>query len=178
MQLTTFTASVAFQKSITSVFSPFQLNISPQPISNMITLSLITNQNGIAYVDGNQVLKTSALRAGWVNISDSFKVLAVKVNNKDSLVRTSFMAETSFGIVSDTTWKCTGNVTSQEWMNINFSDKSWLNAVPLDNEDKPAPFWTIWLKYSKNLRTKRQWISVQDTTVKKLYCRKKRFKKQ
>ena len=148
--------------SLSNSLSPTVVRLKP------ITLMLITDEIGTVYIDGIETLTTKLLTVHRINISASFKVIAITVNN--FIGRIGFMAETSSGIVTNKSWKCTNNLPLTSWMNVNFNDNQWPKAVPYSENGRGADF--LGIKY-REFPPERLWISVENPVYTgNLYCRK------
>lgn len=122
---------------------------------------------GTLYVDGQGVVSgLHLLDARKFNISSTSRCIGVHVINVYGSI--ALMVETSTGIVSDATWKCTSeNLFSLAWTRADFDDSSWPHAVEIGT-NKGENAWSL------SFPTNRAWISVLNNHNHPfMYCRHK-----
>ena len=140
-------------------------------ISNRIkkqiaVLKITTDESATVYIDGMQVLKTEIYKTYAVQIDSSFRVIAIFVTNIFDNI--GIMAETSTGIVTNKSWKCTDQIPRQSWTTENFDDSSWPKAVILAVNKGGNGF----MPQFNDFPAKRLWISMQNMRAQRMYCRK------
>ena len=145
---------------------------SPQKGVQML---LITDDRSNLYVDGNYLNSTLSLKVTELNLGDSFEVLAIKVIS--DLFFIGFMAQTTSGIVTDESWKCTYEKQPNNWMAKDFDNSNWPQAVPYANNGNGVPvslvFDLLSLKYPE-FPPQSLWISVENFRYQgTIYCRSK-----
>ena len=96
--------------------------------------------------------------------------LAVDVENMNGCG--SFMGQTSTGVVTDTTWKCT-TTYYVGWNEVLFDDSDWPNATAHVN-NVPGYCSLAYLSINPCYSSDNQWIGVADRNfVSHFYCRKR-----
>ena len=134
-------------------------------------LTITTDDSGIIFVDEVQVLSTKVYKTYTVEIDHSFDTLAVFVTNIFDTI--GIMAETSTGIVTDTSWKCTDQTQSSRWKTKRFNDSLWPRAVVLAVNKGGHGL----MPELKDFSLDKLWISVSNVRAGNLYCRKRNKKK-
>ena len=115
-------------------------------------------------VNGHHVLTSSSGQAQTVTLQSGTCVLAMLVQN--SYGQAGLLAETSTGVVTDASWKCS-RTYGHYWHHPSFDDSSWPNArVVATNGD--GTFTTI-----LDISAQAKWIWIDVTpTLGSIYCRK------
>ena len=73
----------------------------------------------------------------------------------------------SNGVVTDETWKCTGEPVSSGWGTSDYDDSQWPTAVEYGNNTNPAlPLWE-----GQGILPSAKWIWVANRTSGNIYCR-------
>ena len=137
---------------------------------DLIKLKIVADDRATVFMDGKLVLETSVFSVCSLNISNSFTVIAVQLSNIFGYI--GFMAETSSGIVSDETWRCTNEKqTNEDWTRVHFNDRKWPRAVPYAN-NSPNLFLG---GFRDDFPSDRLWISIaKKNHIGVIYCRKSR----
>ena len=151
--------------------SPVTLKLkqsSPLLYQNLITFTIVADDMAVVYIDGRQVFTSPIMIAHTINISQSFKVVAIRLSNIFGYI--GFMAETSSGVVSDETWRCTSKKQfNDNWARTKFNDTSWPQAVPYATNSPGLFVGSFWSEFP----TERLWISIANKQfLGFIYCRK------
>ena len=130
-------------------------------------LKITTDDCATVYIDGTQVQKTELYKTYTVEIDSSFRVIAIFVINFFDKI--GIMAETTTGIVTNKSWKCTDQTPRQGWTTKNFNDSSWPKAFILAANKEGYMF----MPQINDFPVNRLWISVSNVKAVSMYCRKK-----
>ena len=122
------------------------------------------------YADGRLVQSCNSFWDVYTfQIDNDVSMLAVDVNNV--ILCGSFIAQTSTGVVTDTTWKCTTTYYAG-WNEISFDDSNWPNATAHVN-NVPG-YCSLVLPINSCCSSNNQWIGVADRYyLGHFYCRKR-----
>ena len=134
---------------------------------------------GLVFVDGRKIAETSKFYdTAQFSTNQWYQVLAVEVYNTPAFSlsissNTGFIIQSSSGIVSDESWKCTLNSPDQTWTTAGFDDRNWLPAVCYAKNDNK--FYTS-RRPLNSIATSTCWIgtSAFETMnfLRPIYCRK------
>ena len=92
-----------------------------------IDLKLTTDNSGKTYIDSVLVLTTSIYKTNKIKVPGNLELITINVTSIISGI--GFMVESSIGIVSNKSWKCTGETQTANWFNKNFKVDKWSNSV-------------------------------------------------
>ena len=92
-----------------------------------IDLKVTTDENGKIYINGMLVLNTRWYNTYDIQVPGNIEVIAIETTS--ALSGIGFMLETSIGIVSEKSWKCTSEVPEANWFSTNFKDDKWPKAI-------------------------------------------------
>ena len=145
----------------------FAFSAINKSIRQKVNLTICTDDSGSIFVDGVRVLNTEVFKTYSVEINHSFDILAVFVTN--ILGHIGIMAETSTGIVTDTSWKCTDREQRPGWITKRFNDSLWPSAVIIAHNKGGHGLMPQLHDFPED----GLWISVSNAFAKRLYCRKK-----
>ena len=113
-------------------------------------------------VNGHHVLTSSSGQAQTVTLQSGTCVLAMLVQN--SYGQAGLLAETSTGVVTDASWKCS-RTYGHYWHQPSFDDSSWPNARVVATNGNDG--W-----HAAGISTQAKWIWTDVTTLGSIYCRK------
>ena len=130
-------------------------------------LKATSDDRSTIYVDGRPIINTYVWQPVVIEIKAKAKLLAVEVISM--LLYVAFMAETSTKVVTDKTWRCTNEPQPDNWMNLDFDDSRWPPAFEFAlNSDGYMLMTNIPI-----FPPERIWISVNDITSRRMFCRKR-----
>ena len=131
------------------------------------TIKITTDDRAIVYLDGLKVLDTNTFITYYLRINTTSNVIAISVTNV--MERIGIMVETTSGVITDKSWRCTEKEPRSNWATKDFNDSSWPNSIiHAINRDgyklmPPNP------KFSFDS----VWISGFNIYATKMYCRQK-----
>lgn len=131
------------------------------------SLKVLVDDVGSLFIDGKELSKTlNYIVTLAFQINPKRHCIGIHVANFGKNVR--LMIETSIGIVSDKTWKCTHvQQNNRSWATVEFDDSSWPNAVEiLKNKEETYA--------RKDFHLDSKWISVAGhETASQMFCRRR-----
>ena len=134
---------------------------------------------GSLYVNGERVARTIFFyEAVQFTTNSNIKLIAVQVTNfghidfsfKNNM---GFILQSSHGIVSDQSWKCTWSTPNKGWIEMTFDDSSWVPALCYARND--GKFYPT-LSPIKGVAPSTCWISTtteNNLLFNTIYCRKR-----
>ena len=133
-----------------------------------ITVTIATDDSGIAYVDGRLLFTISDCRVAVnASVNDDSKLIAVEIHN--GALDIGLMVQTSSGMVSDTNWKCTSKQQKCGWNSPDFDDSNWPQAISYFINDGTNPLWFLKMNdFPQNAH----WLTTAERTSSKMFCRR------
>ena len=132
-----------------------------------INLKVTTDDNGKVYIDGALVLTTELYKTYDIKIPGNIEIIAIEATSL--FYSMGFMLETSVGIVSDKSWKCTNEAQGPNWFSTNFKDDKWPKAI----EYASNSIGYLFMPPNKNFMPESRWIGFQSSMGNKIFCRKR-----
>ena len=106
----------------------FQSDSAPKKLSCLFV------NNGALYLDGNEIPldnHNNKEKVNIVSLPTSTRVIAIACKCTDSVCAMACSATDDY-VSTDQTWKCATTVDSS-WMNLDYDDRNWNNAVLLSD---------------------------------------------
>lgn len=142
------------------------------------TIRFKMDDSGGMYVDGKRVSGADIGVVTTTTISNTCQILAAEVYN-DLLFYVGLLLESTFGVVSDKTWRCVprSHLAINEadlWKLPSFNDSTWPFAYELrKNKDEMSGDLLRLYEYDVQFAPDRQWITVDSNhRARNMCCRK------
>ena len=116
-----------------------------------MTLSVVCTGKMRVYVDGyNQTAASVTSFLGQMLYSYIFKYSTANLIGIQCLSSTgdgAIIAQSDFGLISDSSWKVAVGITDPDWTTACFDDSQWLNSVVITNTSWPHVSNAKWITY-------------------------------
>ena len=129
-----------------------------------VTLKIAADDESYTYADGEVVLHGLYWNVVHSVDLDDACVLAVFAANDNG--DAGILAETSTGVVTDDSWKCSA-VEQTGWHLDDFDDAAWAQAWVIGTNDGSHAWAVI-----EGISAEAKWIWAQDSSTNEAYCRK------